>query len=182
MNPPENKKKRRRHYLKLEKQLVISSKSGPYVPQPVYPCTPPMGHNCTVCGIDMGPNNPRQLCGKWRCTGMVYETPPSSPKKLAPPPTPRKRKRERLKDMLKLKAHDQKSIEQIPVGKTPFIVYDFVGRSRMFVGYCWFEGFESLTSKQKNIFEKHRACCYFYGSPCEHNCSCEKSTVLYQMI
>ena len=22
---------------------------------------------CLECGIDMGPQNPRQLCGKWRC-------------------------------------------------------------------------------------------------------------------
>lgn len=22
---------------------------------------------CTLCGVDMGPSNPRQLCGKWRC-------------------------------------------------------------------------------------------------------------------
>jgi hypothetical protein len=23
--------------------------------------------HCLTCGIDMGPQNPRQLCGKWRC-------------------------------------------------------------------------------------------------------------------
>lgn len=23
--------------------------------------------HCTICGIDMGPNNPRQLCGKTIC-------------------------------------------------------------------------------------------------------------------
>ena len=26
-----------------------------------------MINRCLVCGIDMGPQNPRQLCGKWRC-------------------------------------------------------------------------------------------------------------------
>ncbi len=24
-------------------------------------------NHCLECGIDMGPSNPRQLCGKWRC-------------------------------------------------------------------------------------------------------------------
>jgi hypothetical protein len=23
--------------------------------------------HCLTCGVDMGPQNPRQLCGKWRC-------------------------------------------------------------------------------------------------------------------
>lgn len=23
--------------------------------------------HCLICGIDMGPGNPRQLCGKWKC-------------------------------------------------------------------------------------------------------------------
>ena len=25
---------------------------------------------CLECGIDMGPQNPRQLCGKWRCRNL----------------------------------------------------------------------------------------------------------------
>ena len=25
---------------------------------------------CTQCGRDMGPQNPRQLCGKWRCLSV----------------------------------------------------------------------------------------------------------------
>jgi hypothetical protein len=25
---------------------------------------------CLECGIDMGPQNPRQLCGKWRCSNL----------------------------------------------------------------------------------------------------------------
>lgn len=27
---------------------------------------------CTMCGIDMGPQNPRQLCGKTRCLEKGY--------------------------------------------------------------------------------------------------------------
>ena len=23
--------------------------------------------HCLTCGVDMGPQNPRQFCGKWRC-------------------------------------------------------------------------------------------------------------------
>jgi len=26
-----------------------------------------MSFHCLTCGVDMGPQNPRQLCGKWRC-------------------------------------------------------------------------------------------------------------------
>lgn len=29
--------------------------------------------HCLICGIDMGPQNPRQLCGKWRCI-YQYDT------------------------------------------------------------------------------------------------------------
>lgn len=25
---------------------------------------------CVECGIDMGPQNPRQLCGKYQCIGI----------------------------------------------------------------------------------------------------------------
>ena len=28
--------------------------------------------HCTECGVDMGPNNPRQVCGKWHCLGYGY--------------------------------------------------------------------------------------------------------------
>jgi len=27
---------------------------------------------CVECGEDMGPQNPRQLCGKWRCTNAAW--------------------------------------------------------------------------------------------------------------
>ena len=27
----------------------------------------PEENYCVECGVNMGPNNPRQLCGKWRC-------------------------------------------------------------------------------------------------------------------
>ena len=27
---------------------------------------------CVECGIDMGPQNPRQLCGKWRCVNKIF--------------------------------------------------------------------------------------------------------------
>ena len=27
---------------------------------------------CVECGEDMGPQNPRQLCGKWRCTNAEW--------------------------------------------------------------------------------------------------------------
>ena len=26
--------------------------------------------HCLTCGADMGPQNPRQLCGKWRCLSL----------------------------------------------------------------------------------------------------------------
>lgn len=29
--------------------------------------------HCIECGIDMGPNNPRQLCGKTFCCNIVYD-------------------------------------------------------------------------------------------------------------
>ena len=40
---------------------------------------------CLECGEAMGPTNPRQLCGKWRCrnTPLSAFVPPSLP----PPPT-----------------------------------------------------------------------------------------------
>ena len=28
--------------------------------------------HCIECGVDMGPHNPRQVCGKWRCIGYGY--------------------------------------------------------------------------------------------------------------
>jgi len=28
---------------------------------------------CMNCKVDMGEDNPRQLCGKWRCTNPPYE-------------------------------------------------------------------------------------------------------------
>jgi hypothetical protein len=28
--------------------------------------------HCLTCGVDMGPQNPRQLCGKWRCLETYY--------------------------------------------------------------------------------------------------------------
>jgi hypothetical protein len=30
--------------------------------------------HCIECGIDMGPNNPRQLCGKTFCYHIVYDS------------------------------------------------------------------------------------------------------------
>ena len=30
--------------------------------------------HCTTCGVSMGENNPRQLCGKWICLSPVNET------------------------------------------------------------------------------------------------------------
>ena len=42
-----------------------------FQPEPVY------GYNqktnswhCLICGVDMGPTNPRQLCGKYQCIGI----------------------------------------------------------------------------------------------------------------
>ena len=29
--------------------------------------------HCLTCGVDMGPSNPRQLCGKWVCDNSPYE-------------------------------------------------------------------------------------------------------------
>lgn len=31
-------------------------------------------NKCIECGVDMGPDNPRQLCGKTRCAGYGYDT------------------------------------------------------------------------------------------------------------
>ena len=28
--------------------------------------------HCLTCGADMGPQNPRQLCGQWRCLSEEY--------------------------------------------------------------------------------------------------------------
>lgn len=28
--------------------------------------------HCIECGVDMGPNNPRQVCGKYQCFGYGY--------------------------------------------------------------------------------------------------------------
>ena len=28
-------------------------------------------NRCVDCGIDIGPSNPRQLCGKWRCDNKL---------------------------------------------------------------------------------------------------------------
>ena len=30
-------------------------------------------NRCLECGIDMGPQNPRQLCGKWRCVNKIFK-------------------------------------------------------------------------------------------------------------
>jgi len=30
--------------------------------------------HCIECGVDMGPNNPRQLCGKTFCYHIVYDS------------------------------------------------------------------------------------------------------------
>ena len=37
---------------------------------------------CMECGIDMGPSNPRQLCGKTRCLDPPQETPPLKKQKI----------------------------------------------------------------------------------------------------
>jgi hypothetical protein len=31
-------------------------------------CAKPSMNQCVICGVDMGPMNPRQLCGKFRCS------------------------------------------------------------------------------------------------------------------
>ena len=36
---------------------------------------------CMECGIDMGPNNPRQLCGKTRCLNPPTDEPHEPPSK-----------------------------------------------------------------------------------------------------
>ena len=43
---------------------------------------------CTWCGIAMGPNNPRQLCGKWRCLYLPAAPPSPPPLPPTPPPPP----------------------------------------------------------------------------------------------
>lgn len=30
--------------------------------------------HCLTCGVDMGPQNPRQLCGKWRCPNKSFSS------------------------------------------------------------------------------------------------------------
>lgn len=30
--------------------------------------------HCILCGMDMGKNNPRQLCGKTFCYNIVYDS------------------------------------------------------------------------------------------------------------
>lgn len=30
--------------------------------------------HCLSCGVDMGPQNPRQLCGKWRCPNESFSS------------------------------------------------------------------------------------------------------------
>lgn len=40
----------------------------------IYGYNPKTGSNhCTLCGIDMGPMNPRQLCGKIFCYSEDYK-------------------------------------------------------------------------------------------------------------
>jgi hypothetical protein len=45
-------------YFKPEKVYGYNSKSGSW--------------HCIECGEDMGPNNPRQLCGKFCCRNMNF--------------------------------------------------------------------------------------------------------------
>jgi hypothetical protein len=30
--------------------------------------------HCLTCGVDMGPQNPRQLCGKWMCPNESFSS------------------------------------------------------------------------------------------------------------
>ena len=30
--------------------------------------------HCLTCGVDMGPQNPRQLCGKWMCPNENFSS------------------------------------------------------------------------------------------------------------
>ena len=45
---------------------------------------------CVICGVDMGPDNPRQLCRKTYCENEdeIPLTPPLSPQPSQTPPTP----------------------------------------------------------------------------------------------
>jgi len=45
---------------------------------------------CVICGVDMGPDNPRQLCRKTYCENEdeILLTPPLSPQPSQTPPTP----------------------------------------------------------------------------------------------
>lgn len=37
-------------------------------------------NRCIKCGCDMGDQNPRQLCGKWKCYNIQSPSPSPSPK------------------------------------------------------------------------------------------------------
>ena len=45
---------------------------------PEDPEDPELRNLCLECGVDMGPGNPRQLCGKWCCQNIF--TPPKRQK------------------------------------------------------------------------------------------------------
>lgn len=52
-------------YLKDSKQKLITDYFKPVKITGYNPKTD--SWHCLQCGVDMGPQNPRQLCGKWRC-------------------------------------------------------------------------------------------------------------------
>ncbi len=159
--------------------------------QQVYPMSPPMGHRCTECGVNMGPNNPRQLCGKTRCVNKIfdddYEDCPLTPVRCDTPrplpPAPRKRKRASKPTLTN--SVRVKSMEDIPSSvKTAFRLFEFnKEKQRRFVGFVYFEGYDDMTEKQQDKIDKYRECYYFFKKPCGPYlaCSCNKSVLLLKM-
>jgi hypothetical protein len=48
---------------------------APFIPIPIL-------NLCTECGVNMGPDNSRQLCGKTKCDNLFMSPPPHIPKKV----------------------------------------------------------------------------------------------------
>ena len=131
---------------------------------------------CTVCGIDMGPTNPRQLCGKYRCVyeSCMYESNPKAHSK----------KRKREDSSFSVTPVQVSNIDDIPSWvSTKYVVFDCVRGRHILFGYTYFKEFESLSDDQKSMLDAQRSCCYFHGKPCSHykNCTCNGSSVLYKL-
>ena len=58
---------------------------------------------CVVCGIDMGPTNPRQLCGKTYCFGIA-----SIDDEYVFVPRPRKKRTVSTRDPYNLRSRNKK--------------------------------------------------------------------------